>query len=193
MGVDNKRKLTEDDLRGILSTYGMTKDGEIKRIDEMTEEENDTVPQGQQVMVPEEPQMPVRKTNFERKNEVLLDVKEDIPDRIAETGLHWVSISKHNQLMKLDKAGIAEAKISTIALYRFKSMDRKNRKLYTAADVRDIREFRTMLLSKSENGFERTLQSTEIVKTINEDANVPEKQGGGGLLGGFLDKLRGKK
>ena len=74
-----------------------------------------------------------------------------------------------------------------------KGMDRRNRKRYTAADVKDVVEFRGMLLSKSENGFERIHQSTEIVKTINEDLNVPERQGSGGFMGGILDKLRGKK
>ena len=110
---EDRKKIGEEELRSLLESYRL-KDGEIVSNDEFPQE-NDTIEQDQRVSVPQvEENLPARKTNFEKKNEYLLEVKDDIPDHIYNSGSHWVSISKHNQLLKLDKAGIASAKLGTI-------------------------------------------------------------------------------
>lgn len=172
MGTKKPDTISEDDLKAILSTYRLNENGDIINVSEISEQiQEQSQPQSQ-------PQDEVfeRTDKAQRVREYLLDIENDIPEHISKSKKYWVQTNKHNQLLNLNRQQIAEIELSTYNMLRNAQSDRSISDDTSHLDDLQVQSLEVRLLSKSDGGFERKLQSTEIVHTVNEDRNLPQAQ-----------------
>ena len=195
----NTIPITEDMIRYVHNNTTVDENGNVfsKDPNEQPLLEEDTTNRGQRLLPPpDDPNALLeRKTDQDRRNSVLLDTTKDVPERIIKSGLVWPLTSHHNQLLNLTDKEAARMRKNAVSIMRRMNWDRRNNRILSASDQKNITTYHEMMLTKSTMGFERQLQSTEIVQTVNINKNdVQEKQSGAtNGIGAFIDKIRGKK
>ena len=201
---------TEEDIRTILQNVFEGPDGVLyftKEDGVYTKDSNgndikvpdprvdDTVPQDQRLAVREEDQqqLPSRKTRFDKQTEYLLDLKPHLPDHIIKNGLFYTSYIPQNALLYITKEEKAEFECNSYMIDRLRQWDRGNKEIYTKFDEICMHEIESRSLTRSIEGFERTMINKEIVETQSKDLNAPIKNNSPGALGSVMNWIRGKR